>query len=152
MNELRKRQLIEAGYGPVVAHDREFWVGVVEPDGEYSEFIALHSKCYAARDRGSGKIKLTVAGVPKKKGAECLQDDLANFRDGFVFPGDQTGKLTHFYFNIPAIYTDENGNEHGSSIDLAPCDYKIGMPDVTDIIEVAQTEEVSIQIYDDIEE
>ena len=77
---------------------------------------------------------------------------MSNFRDGFVFPGDQTGKLTHFYFNILAIYTDANGNEHGNSIDLAPCDYKIGMPDVTNIIEVAQTEEVSIQVYDDIEE
>lgn len=152
LNELRKQQLIDAGYGPVLAHNQEFWVGVVEPDGEYSEFIALHSKCYAARDRGSGKIKLTVAGVPKKKGAECLHDDLSNFRDGFIFPGDQTGKLTHFYFSIPAIYTDAKGNEHGNSIDLAPCDYKIGMPDVSQIIEVAQNEEVSIQVYDDIEE
>lgn len=152
LNELRKQQLIEAGYGPVKVGSKEFWVGVVEPDGEYSEFIALHSKCYAARDRASGKIKLTVAGVPKKKGAECLGDDLANFRDGFVFPGEKTGKLTHFYFSIPAIYKDEKGNEHGNSIDLAPCDYKIGMPDVSRILDVAQTEEVSIRIYDDIEE
>ena len=155
LNELRKRQLIEAGYGPVVAHNKEFWVGVVESDPDddtFSEFIALHSKCYAARNKKSGKIKLTVAGVPKKKGAACLNDDLNNFRDGFVFPGEDTGKLTHFYFTIANIYTDANGNEHGNSVDLAPCDYQIGMPDASKIIEVAQTEEVRIQIYDDIED
>ena len=61
-------------------------------------------------------------------------------------------KLTHFYFTIANIYTDTNGNEHGNSVDLAPCDYQIGMPDASKIIEVAQTEEVRIQIYDDIED
>ena len=144
-NEKQKQRLREAGYGPVVRDGREYWPGVAEFDGEYKEFIGLHSKCYAVR-KTDGKLKITVAGVPKA-GAEALKDDLRNLRDGFVFPGSLTGKLTHYYLYRNGVYTDENGMEYGNSVDLHECDYEIGMPGIDQFFSVFGLKEVEIQTY-----
>ena len=68
-------------------------------------------------------MKITVAGVPKKQGAKCLNDDLHNFHSGFIFDGLTTGKKQHTYFYEEDIWTDAAGNERGDSIDLSPADY-----------------------------
>ena len=141
-----KKKLTERGYGSVTVNGREFWLGVAEVDGVYSEFKGLHAKCYACREKESGKLKITVAGVPKK-GVECLEDDLKNFHVFTVFPGEKTGKLQHKYFYVNEIYTDENGNVTGDSIDLSPCDYIIGDENVPLAEEVYQ-EEVFVQVYE----
>lgn len=164
-NDERRRRLKEAGYGPVMKDGREYWPGVAELDGVYQEFIGLHSKCYAVRYRPQdypknkdgtlklgkdGKpfdIKITVAGVPKA-GGSALNHDLSTFRDGFIFPGSVTGKLTHFYLYRNGTYTDENGIEYGNSVDLHECDYKIGMPKITDFFEVFGIDDVEVQTYD----
>ena len=145
-NEAQKARLREAGYGPVVRESREYWPGVAEFDGQYKEFIGLHSKCYACR-KMDGSLKITVAGVPKK-GAECLNGDLRNFRDGFVFPGSVTGKLTHYYIYRNDVFTDENGIEYGNSVDLHECDYEIGMPGIDKFFEVFGKYDVEIQTYE----
>ncbi len=144
-NEKQKHRLREAGYGPVVRDGREYWPGVAEFDGEYKEFIGLHSKCYAVR-KTDGKLKITVAGVPKT-GAECLKDDLHNFRDGFIFPGSVTGKLTHYYLYRNAVYIDENGLEYGNSVDLHECDYEIGMPGIDRFFDVFGRKDIEVQTY-----
>lgn len=146
-NEECKQKLIARGYGPVVHEGREYWLGVAELDGTYSEFKGLHSKCYAVRDAESGKVKITVAGVPKK-GAECLENDLANFHVYKKFPGTVTGKLQHKHFFVDEIYTDENGNVTGDSIDLSPCDYIIEDENVPSI-DIITEEEVLIQYYEE---
>lgn len=156
-NERQKARLKAAGYGPVVKNGREYWPGVVELDGEYWEFVGLHSKCYAGRKliRGPetdntfvmrGDLTITIAGVPKKKGAKCLKDDITNFKDGFIFPGKETGKLTHYYLyrKEPVI---ENGIEKGNSIDLHYCDYEIKIPSYQDILKMLETEEQEMQVY-----
>lgn len=144
-NEECKRKLIERGYGAVVHNGREYWLGVAEPDGHYSEFKGLHSKCYCVRDAESGQLKITVAGVPKA-GVAVLHDDIKNFHVGTTFPGKITGKLQHKHFFIPEIYIDKWGNETGDSIDLSPCDYYIkdeNVPTIEDITE----EEIYEQMY-----
>ena len=85
-----------------------------------------------------------MAGVPKN-GAECLDNNIDNFRTGFIFPGTRTGKKTHTHFYVDDIYIDENGNETGDSIDLSPCDYLLG--GVVDYNKIF-TEEVEIQVYE----
>ena len=145
-NQRQKDRLKDAGYGPVLKEGREYWPGVAELDGEYKEFIGLHSKCYAVR-KMDGKIKITVAGVPKT-GAVCLNDDLTNFQDGFIFPGSVTGKLTHFYMYRPEIVY-ENGIEKGNSVDLHECDYEISQPSIWDFFKVLGTEEIEMQVYDE---
>lgn len=140
-------RLRRAGYGPVVKDGRNFFTGVAELDGVYQEFKGLHSKCYAVR-KMDGDIKITVAGVPKK-GAKALKDDLANFNDGFCFPGGVTDKLTHYYLYRNEVYIDENGTEYGNSIDLHSCDYVVSQPSIADFLKILEEEDIEVQVYDD---
>lgn len=116
VESLRKR-----GYEPVTHNGREYSLGVAEIDGQYSEFKTLGSKRYCVRDKHTNNLKITVAGVPKK-GVECLNNDINNFKKGFVFNGDITGKLQHTYFFKEEV-EERNGIVYGDSIDLSSCDY-----------------------------
>ena len=121
-NSICKTKLQANGYGPVNHNGRDYWLGVAEHDGRYTEFKVIHAKCYCGRSEEDGQLHITVAGVPKN-GAAVLDDDIANFRPGCVFPGIMTGKKTYTYFFKEKIEIDKNGNEVGDSIDLSPCDY-----------------------------
>lgn len=155
-NERQKKRLKKAGYGAVVKDSREYWPGVAELDGVYWEFKGLHSKCYVVRKMignpealyFAGSLKITVAGVPKK-GAICLKNDMANFHDGFVFKGEETGKLTHFYIYRTEPYTDEKGIEWGNSVDLHTCDYEVSAPGLRTALRNLFTEDVILQVYDE---
>ena len=105
----------------------------------------LGSKRYAGRGADDHELHITVAGVPKKTGAKCLKDDLSNFCRGFIFDGETTGKLTHFYiFSDKGIYKDEFGNEIGDSIDLQPCDYEL---DAVEKFEYTMTDDYYFEYY-----
>ena len=121
-NEICKQKLNANGYGPVLHNGREYWPGVAEHDGRYTEFKVIHAKCYCGRSEEDGQLHITVAGVPKN-GVEVLENDIKNFRPGCIFPGTLTGKKTYTYFFKDKIEIDKNGNEVGDSIDLSPCDY-----------------------------
>ena len=142
-----KRKLTERGYGAVLHNGREYWLGVCEVDGEYSEFICAGAKRYAVRDVKSGRVKITVAGVPKK-GFQCLNDDLHNFKAGLIFDGKTTGKKQHTYFYEDDIWEDENGNERADSIDLSPSDYLLDSETLVDW-EKIYYEDIEVQVYDD---
>ena len=73
-----------------------------------------------------------MAGVPKKTGAKCLNDDIHNFKQGFCFSGSITGKLTHSYIYHEDIFIDNNGNEVGDSIDLNECSYILDQEELFD--------------------
>lgn len=74
-------------------------LGVFESETEgdsqftYSKFITQGAKKYAVEQ--NGKIKITVAGVPKK-GAKVL-NSLDEFRDDLVFSYEDTGKNLLMY-------------------------------------------------------
>ena len=146
-NESCKKRLRDNGYGCVKYNGREYWLGVAELDGVYSQMRVMGAKRYCVRDAESGKLKITVAGVPKI-GAQCLDDDIENFTPNFVFSGSVTGKLTHDYINVEDIYTDENGNEVGDSIDLYPADYCLSKNIVADLDDLLK-ENVEVQIYEE---
>lgn len=139
------KELLKANnYGPVIVNDKEYWLGVAENDSQYSEYTVLGSKRYAGRSVTDKKLHITVAGVPKN-GAECLEDKLENFTKGFIFEGNRTGKLTHFYlFSEKGIYIDNFGNEIGDSIDLEPCDYEL---DAVDKYEYILTDDYYMEYY-----
>lgn len=142
-NNYCKKMLLARGYPGVLVGDREYWLGVAEHDGSYIEFKAIHSKCYAAVDT-DGKLKITIAGVPKKTGSKCLMGGIINFTDKFVFDGETTGKTTHIYQYVDKWYTDENGNEVGNSINLVPCDYQINGIEKYDITQ----RKIEVQVYE----
>ena len=144
-NEHCKELLRANDYGAVKVNGKEYWLGVAEPDSEYEEFVVLGSKRYAGRGADDHELHITVAGVPKKTGAKCLKDDLTNFCRGFIFDGETTGKLTHFYiFSDKGIYKDEFGNEIGDSIDLQPCDYEL---DAVEKFEYTMSDDYYFEYY-----
>ena len=121
-NDNCKRLLTANGYGAVQHNGREYWLGVAEKDGQYTEFITQGAKRYAVRVDDE-TVKITVAGVPKKTGKKKKKNDLELFKSGFIFKGGETGKLTYFYDYADRITQDANGNWIADSINLVPCDY-----------------------------
>lgn len=124
-NNKAKQKLIDAGYGPVVLNGEEFWLGLAEFDddkGIMTQFVSLGSKRYAyVNDSG---LHITVAGVPKKEGAKALKD-IKNFHKGFIFKGEETGKLLHKYY-FSSIIKEEDGCMYADYVDLTPADYDLG--------------------------
>lgn len=142
-----KELLLANGYDAVVKDGKEYWLGLADFDGEYSEFVSMGAKRYACRDAVTGELKITVAGVPKKTGAKCLHDDINNFKKGLVFDGVTTGKLEHKHIYVDNIYIDKWGNETGDSIDLSPCDYLLDSVYTVDW-EKIDRQEIVYQVYD----
>lgn len=134
-NENCVSMLCSNNYEPVTYEGKTYTPGAATVDGVYSEFVFMGAKRYAARDKETGKLKITVAGVPKKTGALCLKDNIRNFKKGFCFSGSITGKLTHSYIYADDIYIDKNGNEVGDSIDLNECDYILDQSPLFDWLE-----------------
>ena len=145
-NKEARKKLKANGYGAVVFNGKEFWLGEASVDGIYKEFRTVGAKRYCVRT-DEGKLKITVAGVPKK-GAVCLKDNINNFHKGFVFDGETTGKLQHTYYFESDIWIDENGNERGDSIDLSPTTYVLDDVTVVDW-EKLWEEEIEMQVYDE---
>lgn len=144
-NEHCKELLKANGYGPVVRNGKEYWLGVVDVE-KHDQFRTMGAKRYAYTD--NGEVYITVAGVPKKKGRLCLENDIENFAEGFIFSGVKTGKQTHTYFFSEDIHTDKDGNEIGDSIDLSPCDYLLSSVDCYDW-ESLFIEDLEVQVYEE---
>ncbi|MBR4414342.1 MAG: hypothetical protein IKS59_03380 [Aeriscardovia sp.] len=60
----------------------------------YDKFITQGAKKYAVEI--NGEIKITVSGVPKKKGSKCIKR-IEEFRDDLVFDADITNKKNVMY-------------------------------------------------------
>lgn len=146
-NESCKCKLTSNGYGCVNFNNREYWLGVAEFDGAYSEYKVLGAKRYCGRSVEDGKLHITVAGVPKV-GYKCLHDDINNFKQGMIFSGSVTNKKTHTHFYVEDIYIDENGNETGDSIDLSQCDYLLDQIDIYDLNDIMDVQEGKTYEYD----
>lgn len=144
-NEGCKKRLKANNYGAVIRDNKEYWLGVVDIE-KHDQFKTMGAKRYCVRD--GENLKITVAGVPKKTGAKCLNNDIENFKDGLIFDGKTTGKQTHTYFFTEDVHIDDQGNEVGDSIDLSSCDYLLSS--VTKVNwEELFNEEIEVQIYED---
>jgi len=143
--------LKKAGYNGIEHNGRMYYPGVAEHEtgkDDYTEFVTLGAKRYCGRNAETGKLKITVAGVPKKNGALCLKDDIRNFKKGMIFPGTITGKKTHTYLYKEEIYIDPAGNETGDSIDLSPCDYLLNAENDIKLEDILH-EQITMQVYDE---
>ena len=149
-NEIAKQSLLLNNYGPVNIGGKNFWLGIAEHDGDYTEYKVNGAKRYCGRSSKDGALHITVAGVPKR-GAAALNDDISNFERGFSFPGSISGKKEHKYFYVDNIYTDKKGNLTGHSINLSPCDYLLDAVHIEDPnwFDEFLTEELYLQVYDE---
>lgn len=126
-------------FAPEDVYGKRHLLGVFEFEGNYEEFITQGAKKYAVRIKEKNKktglveskIKITVAGVPKEKGAKALKN-LNDFRDNFVFTYEETGKNLLFYVDKqdPFILVDYKGKESivkdKSGCSLIPTTYVLG--------------------------
>lgn len=80
-------------------------LGVFDYEEDCSEFITLGAKRYCERRVTDNKLHLTVAGI-NKGAVELLDDDISNFKDGFVFDKDSdfvTKKLSSYISDQPEV-------------------------------------------------
>jgi len=106
-------------------------LGEMEPDGCYTKFLGYGAKKYWL-EKPDGKIKMTVAGVPKrnKQTGQDINDWVTSIEDihvGMIFTGEMTGKLRPDYVVQPLEKRNVNGvmTTCGAYINLLPCDYQL---------------------------
>lgn len=94
-------------------------LGLFENDVHYDKFITQGAKKYAYEI--DNKIGITVAGVPKKKGANAIKD-LSQFKDDFVFKHKDTNKNILIYCEnqLPSEIIDFQGNKY-TVTDISGC-------------------------------
>ena len=123
-------------YKPCDIKGKEHLLGVFECETKgddkftYKKFITQGAKKYAT-ENFKGEIKITVAGVPKKKGAKCLER-IEDFRDNLVFKSSLTNKQTLIYLDEQQEneLIDYQGNKwlntDKTGCCLIPCSYELG--------------------------
>lgn len=136
VNEEYKRRDIESGGCAQDSFGNMHYMGVFENEDDprhgvkYAEFKCQGAKKYAYRKwdkEDKLRIGITVAGVPKKKGAIELEKagGLAAFKDGFVF--SDSGKLGVIY-NEDYGEVEVNGEKINitRNANLTPVTYTLG--------------------------
>jgi hypothetical protein len=82
---LQKAEKSEVSLKAIDSKGIEHCLGVAEFDGKYKQFKTLGAKKYAYTEEDNS-LHITIAGVPKKDGAEYLKKyGLKAFSKGFVF-------------------------------------------------------------------
>ena len=82
-------------------------MGVYEDEGMCDRFKTLGAKKYVGEV--NGKLKITIAGVNKKKGAEELLENggIEAFKDGFKFVKSGGTESTYNDLKEPVVYNVE---------------------------------------------
>lgn len=107
-NRIRQRSIDNNAFADDPAGHRHY-MGVYELDADYQQFITLGAKKYAYQEHN--QIKVTCAGVNKKKGGEELsrRGGLEAFKPGFTFY--DAGGTEALYNDHTDCYTvDDKGN------------------------------------------
>lgn len=115
-------------------------MGVYETDGEYRRFVTLGAKKYAYEDM-SGKLHITLAGVPKTGGERELEEagGLEAFKPGMIF---RANKLMSVYNdNVHKFIRTQDGFtvEITPNVALVETEYHLGITEeYADILTNAQ--------------
>lgn len=112
-------------YNDIKGNPHELGTIDEEPPAEY--FRSWGAKKYITVE--NGQLKCTVAGVPKKKGAEVIKTP-ERFNLGLNFRGEDTGKLCVWYNDAPPFKIhDEKGRQIDiySNVAMLPCDYLLSL-------------------------
>lgn len=127
----------------------DHYMEVYEQEKDADRFITWGAKKYAYES--DGKLKITIAGVPKKAGAEELKrkGGLDVLKPGFVF--SDCGKLETVYNDNPEItkYKNKDGKiiEITKNVVLRPTTYAVGITkEYEDILQDALLYNQSVKI------
>lgn len=72
---------------PKTPKGKEKPLGIFDRESDCSEFITLGAKRYCERRTEDGALHLTISGI-NKDAVKLLENDITNFKDGFVFDKD----------------------------------------------------------------
>ena len=125
---------------------KDYILGVFEDDGYYPNFISYGAKKYIYGEFNDqvNDFHITISGVPKRKGHDCIMKDIIrgrmknppagnklkspfDIRKGYKF---DAVKLTSVYNDLGEVQTyDIDGHtlEFGSNIALYPNSYRLGL-------------------------
>ena len=111
------------------AKGNEQFLGVWDDDGQVDRFITHGAKKYASET--DGKIKITVAGVNKKKGAEELKKrgGLKSFKTGFVFRAAGGSEAVYNDHVLQEVEIDGHDLLITDNVCLLPSTYTLGYAD-----------------------
>ena len=116
---------------------REHELGAIDEEPLCEAFRTYGAKKYITVE--DGELKCTIAGVPKKKGAEVI-GTAENFKPGLNFPGAVTGKNCLWYNPDPGFYLhDDQGREIEIHYNVAmlPVDYLLSLsPDYMECLSI----------------
>lgn len=141
---------------------KRYTLGIFEDDGYYPNFITYGAKkyIYGRFDEQVNDFHITISGVPKQKGHECIMKDIIRGRMKNPPPGKQLKspfdirkgyrfngvKLTSIYNELEELQTYEiDGHiiEYGSNIAMYPNSYSLGL---------TYNYEVLLEVYKDFTE
>lgn len=105
-------------------------LGHMDEEKRIQSFRTLGAKRYVERQIEDGKLHLTISGVPKDA-VTLLNDDIENFKDGFIFDKDEEDmhKLMHTYFDEQPDITFPDGyvSHQRRGVNLRPNSYKLSL-------------------------
>lgn len=105
-------------------------LGHMDEEPRISQFRTMGAKRYIERQIDDGQLHLTISGVPKDA-VTLLNDDIENFKDGFIFDKDEEDmhKLMHTYFDSQPDITFPDGyvSHQRRGVNLRPNSYKLSL-------------------------
>lgn len=152
-NKLRAKIARDRDASFIDNNGEEHILGILEDDGDYTQFITLGAKKYCYRDNTDHKLHLTLAGV-SKKGVSELSNNIRNFKEGFVFK-KSAGLQATFNDNVDKIVKYQNHDLHiTDNIYLKKTTYKLNLtPEYDFAINYAKTHrDEFIKMFDKIVE
>lgn len=133
IDNCKKQNIIHS----VKYNDKEIYLGIFDFDGHYKQFITLGAKKYRVID-DNNEIKVTVAGLSKKKGAEYLKthNGLESFKIGTIF--NDSGRTRAYYNEDKPHYITVDGEkiETASNIRIVDVPYTLGI--TTTMLEILE--------------
>lgn len=104
-------------------------LGIFDREKDCRRFITLGAKRYL-EEREDGKLYLTISGI-NKGAVYCLDGNMENFRDGFIFDKDhgavKKSMLTYIYGQQKLIWPDGYKSSDKYGINLRPNGYHLHM-------------------------
>jgi hypothetical protein len=130
-----RRELLAEQRGAYIDYEgKRYYLGIFTDEGKVEKFKTFGAKKYIYGD--DEHFKITISGVPKKKGVECIKKyvDAGKYKSpfdlkkGFVFHGI---KMTSCYMDHDGIkeYEVEPGKKvkFASNIAMYPSSYTLGL-------------------------
>ena len=125
IKEYQRRCGMELMYFDIKGKPHE--LGGIDEEPECA-FKTWGAKKYATVEK-DGVLRSTIAGVPKKSGAQII-GSLDNFRLGMVFEGAKTNKMCLWYIDNEGLTLhDDEGRPITvlSNVAMLPCDYLLSL-------------------------